>query len=89
MRVEFKRLAARIETGDHAADARTTLRQLVHSSLERGGSADDADLLCEAFRGIELVVGQEVSACILHWLIVDPCCRPGQTLRTGRTAHER
>ena len=60
MRVEFKRLAARIETGDNPVEARTTLRQLVHSSLEKGVSADDADLLCEAFRGIEPVVGQEV-----------------------------
>jgi mediator of RNA polymerase II transcription subunit 12 len=50
MRVEFKRLAMRIENNNEPAEA----------SLDREISADDADLLCETFRGIEPVVMQEV-----------------------------
>jgi mediator of RNA polymerase II transcription subunit 12 len=61
LRVEFKTLAGRIETNDRPAEARETLALLVRQSLERDTSADDADLLCEAFRGIEPVVIQEVS----------------------------
>ena len=61
LRVQFKALAGRIETGDRLAEAKETLTLLVRQSLERDTSADDADLLCEAFRGIEPVVIQEVS----------------------------
>jgi len=60
LRVEFKTLAGRIETNDRPAEAKETLALLVRQSLERDTSADDADLLCEAFRGIEPVVIQEV-----------------------------
>jgi mediator of RNA polymerase II transcription subunit 12 len=61
LRVEFKTLAGRIETNDRPSEAKETLALLVRQSLERDTSADDADLLCEAFRGIEPVVIQEVS----------------------------
>jgi mediator of RNA polymerase II transcription subunit 12 len=61
LRVEFKTLAGRIEGNDRPAEAKETLALLVRQSLERDTSADDADLLCEAFRGIEPVVIQEVS----------------------------
>ena len=61
MRVDFKRLAMRIENGDNAAQARQTLNQLVHATLDRDTNADDTDLLCETFRGIEAVAAQEVS----------------------------
>jgi len=61
LRVEFKTLAGRIETNDRPAEAKETLALLVRQSLERDTSPDDADLLCEAFRGIEPVVIQEVS----------------------------
>jgi mediator of RNA polymerase II transcription subunit 12 len=64
MRVEFKRLALRIENGDDAAEARNTLNQLVHATLDRETNADDTDLLCETFRGIEPVAAQEVAECI-------------------------
>ena len=59
MRVDFKRLAMRIDDTD--AKAQATLTQLIHANLDRDMSADDADLLCEAVRGIERVVAQEVS----------------------------
>ena len=62
MRVEFKRLAMRIEADEEADEARATLHQLVRSTLDRELSADDADLLCEAFRGIECVVVHEICA---------------------------
>ena len=62
MRVEFKRLALRIENGDDATEARATLNQLVHATLDREASADDTDLLCEAFRGMETVAAQEIVA---------------------------
>lgn len=61
MRVEFKRLAIRIENGDDVAEARQALNQLVHATLDREASPDDADLLCETFRGIEPLAAQEVS----------------------------
>jgi len=61
LRVEFKTLAGRIETNDRPGEAKESLTLLVRQSLERDTSADDADLLCEAFRGIEPVVIQEVS----------------------------
>jgi len=62
MRVEFKRLALRIENGEDAAEARHTLNQLVHATLDREASADDTDLLCEAFRGIESIAASEIVA---------------------------
>lgn len=62
MRVEFKRLALRIENGDNAAEAKQTLNRLVHATLDREATADDTDLLCEAFRGIEHVAAQEIIA---------------------------
>lgn len=61
LRVQFKALAGRIESGDRPGEAKETLSVLVRQSLERDTSADDADLLCESFRGIEPVVIQEVS----------------------------
>jgi mediator of RNA polymerase II transcription subunit 12 len=61
MRVEFKRLAMRIENNEELAEARDTLRRLVQSSLDREMTPDETDLLCETFRGIEPVVMQEVS----------------------------
>jgi mediator of RNA polymerase II transcription subunit 12 len=66
LRVEFKTLAGRIESNDRPSEAKETLALLVRQSLERDASADDADLLCEAFRGIEPVVIQEVSYWT-HW----------------------
>jgi mediator of RNA polymerase II transcription subunit 12 len=60
MRLEFKRLAMRIQVGDDPLEARQTLGRLVKASFDREASADDTDLLCEAFRGIEPVVTQEV-----------------------------
>ncbi|ORY23991.1 hypothetical protein BCR39DRAFT_548068 [Naematelia encephala] len=60
MRVEFKRLAMRIDHGENATEARQTLNQLVHITLDRDISADDADLLCETFRGIEPIAAQEI-----------------------------
>ena len=60
MRVEFKRLAMQIQADLKAPDARETLKRLVQSSLDREMTADDADLLCEAVRGIERVIAQEV-----------------------------
>ncbi|ORX33960.1 hypothetical protein BD324DRAFT_186207 [Kockovaella imperatae] len=60
MRVDFKRLAMRINSDGDTSEAKTTLSQLVRSNLDRDMSADDADLLCEAIRGIERVVAQEI-----------------------------
>ena len=60
IRVEIKDLARRIENGEDAAEARQTLCNLVHSTLDREATADDTDLLCEAFRGVEAVAAQEV-----------------------------
>jgi len=71
LRVEFKTLAGRIETNDRPGEAKETLALLVRQSLERDTSADDADLLCEAFRGIEPVVIQEVRLVIRFMLTID------------------
>ncbi len=60
MRVEFKRLTMRIQSGEGVAAARQTLSQLVHATLDREASADDTDLLCEAFRGLDPMVAHEV-----------------------------
>ena len=58
--MEFKRLAMRIESGEDVAEARQTLGQLVHATLDREATADDTELLCEAFRGLDPVVAHEV-----------------------------
>jgi mediator of RNA polymerase II transcription subunit 12 len=58
MRVEFKRLAIRL----HEPGARDTLRQLVGESMHREHSADDAELLCETFKGIDAAVVGEIVA---------------------------
>ncbi|KAK4684962.1 hypothetical protein P7C73_g5195, partial [Tremellales sp. Uapishka_1] len=68
MRVEFKRLAMRIQTGDAPEEARQALVLLVRASIDRESTADDTDLLCEAFRGIEPVVTQEILAAGLERL---------------------
>lgn len=60
MRVEFKRLATRIETNEEPVEARESLRKLIQQSLNADMSADEADLLCETFRGIEALALQEV-----------------------------
>lgn len=62
MRVEFKRLATRINNslGAEAAEAKEQLRALIGDSLNRRTSVDDADLLCETFRGIDTVVKVEI-----------------------------
>ncbi|WWD21578.1 hypothetical protein CI109_106064 [Kwoniella shandongensis] len=62
MRVEFKGLATRIANQDDVADAKQTLNKLVHATLDRDTTADDTDLLCEAFRGMDSVVTQEILA---------------------------
>ena len=62
MRVEFKRLAIQIENGEDSNQARQTLKELVHTTLDRDSTADDTDLLCETFRGIESVAAQEILA---------------------------
>ncbi|WVF69703.1 hypothetical protein IAT40_004482 [Kwoniella sp. CBS 6097] len=62
MRVEFKGLAMRIANGEDVADARQTLNRLVHATLDRETTADDTDLLCEAFGGMDAVVTQEILA---------------------------
>ncbi|WVR04690.1 hypothetical protein IAU60_001701 [Kwoniella sp. DSM 27419] len=59
MRVEFKGLASRIANGEDVAEARQTLNRLVHATLDRETTADDTDLLCEAFGGMDTVVTQE------------------------------
>lgn len=94
MRVEFKRLAMRIENNNEPAEAKDTLRRLVQSSLDRDISADDADLLCETFRGIEPMVMQEVRSgrivtvltlrSLLLGSIASAPCFP---MRWGRTIH--
>jgi len=61
MRVQFKRLAMRIDNGEDVTSARWALNQLIHATLDRETSADDTDLLCEVFRGLDTVVAQEVS----------------------------
>jgi mediator of RNA polymerase II transcription subunit 12 len=66
MRVEFKRLAIRIDAGgEDGSDARKSLNELVHATLDRECTADDTDLLCEAFRGMESVVAEEVCALLI------------------------
>jgi mediator of RNA polymerase II transcription subunit 12 len=70
MRVEFKRLAMRIENGEEPDQARQTLKELVHATLDRDASADDTDLLCETFRGIEPVAAQEIVAVGMERLTV-------------------
>ncbi|KAL7420053.1 RNA polymerase II mediator complex subunit [Cryptotrichosporon argae] len=60
LRVEFKRLALRIANNDDVAEAKQAMNRLVRSSLNREASTDDVDLLCEAFRGVEPVVVQEI-----------------------------
>ncbi|KAK8847487.1 hypothetical protein IAR55_005345 [Kwoniella newhampshirensis] len=62
MRVEFKGLATRIANQDDMVEARQTLNKLVHATLDRETTVDDTDLLCEAFRGMDLVVTQEILA---------------------------
>ncbi|WVQ83134.1 hypothetical protein IAT38_005272 [Cryptococcus sp. DSM 104549] len=62
MRVEFKGLAMRIANQQDVADARQTLNRLVHATLDRETTADDTDLLCETFRGMDAVVTQELLA---------------------------
>lgn len=63
MRVEFKALTMRIAEGQNVAEAKQTLNQLVHATLDRETTADDTDLLCEVFRGVDSMVTQEVSPC--------------------------
>lgn len=63
MRLEFKRLAVQIETGEGVAETRQTLSQLVQATLNREASADDTELLSETFRGLDTVVAYEVSVC--------------------------
>lgn len=60
MRVEFKRLATRIENNEEPVEARESLRKLIQQSLHADMSADEADLLCETFRGVEALAMQEV-----------------------------
>ncbi|WRT64690.1 uncharacterized protein IL334_001624 [Kwoniella shivajii] len=60
MRSDFKGLALRIANGEDIADARYILNRQVHATLDRAATADDTDLLCEAFRGMDSVVTQEV-----------------------------
>ena len=62
MRVDLKRLAMRIQNEQDAEEARADLQRLLHSSFDRTMTADEADLLWEAFRGVELVIAQEVIA---------------------------
>ena len=60
MRVEFKRLAMRIRSGEAVEDAYRALKHLVHETLDRETSADDTDLLCETFAGLDSLVAHEV-----------------------------
>jgi mediator of RNA polymerase II transcription subunit 12 len=58
MRVEFKRLAIRI----NEVGVRETLKKLVEESINREHSADGVELLCETFKGIDSVaIGEIVS----------------------------
>jgi mediator of RNA polymerase II transcription subunit 12 len=60
-RVEFKRLSMRISCGgDDGILAKRDLNELVRATLGRKSTADDTDLLCEAFRGMESVISREV-----------------------------
>jgi mediator of RNA polymerase II transcription subunit 12 len=58
MRVEIKRLVARIDE----SGIRDTLRKLLQDSVHRDITADDADLLCETFRSIDPIVIPEILA---------------------------
>ncbi|OXL06191.1 hypothetical protein C348_05673 [Cryptococcus neoformans Gb118] len=62
MRVEFKALTMRIAEGQNVAEAKQTLNQLVHATLDRETTADDTDLLCEVFKGVDSMVTQEILA---------------------------
>ncbi|WVO18867.1 uncharacterized protein IAS62_000139 [Cryptococcus decagattii] len=68
MRVEFKALTMRIAEGQNVAEAKQTLNQLVHATLDRETTADDTDLLCEVFRGVDSMVTQEILAAGLERL---------------------
>ncbi len=79
MRVEFKRLATRIENNDEPVEARESLRKLIQQSLSANMSADEADLLCETFRGIEALALQEVR--VLFYPV--RLCLPSEDSRRG------
>ena len=80
MRVEFKRLAMQIQSDSDTSGARDTLKRLVQSSLDREMTADDADLLCEAVRGIERVIAQEASLSSLEVADIRRSSRPGSSV---------
>ena len=61
MRVEFKRLAVRIQKSEDLLDARHSLTELIQAALSRDTSSDDTDLLCEVFQGLNVEVAKEVS----------------------------
>lgn len=79
MRVEFKRLATRIENNDEPVEARESLRKLIQQSLSADMSADEADLLCETFRGIEALALQEVRVLFFPAKL----CLPSEDSRRG------
>nr|XP_019005040.1 uncharacterized protein I203_01884 [Kwoniella mangroviensis CBS 8507]OCF68501.1 hypothetical protein I203_01884 [Kwoniella mangroviensis CBS 8507] len=60
MRSDFKGLGTRINNGEDVAETRQTLHRQVSATLDRAATADDTDLLCEAFRGMDSVVTQEI-----------------------------
>nr|XP_019047064.1 hypothetical protein I302_03671 [Kwoniella bestiolae CBS 10118]OCF25994.1 hypothetical protein I302_03671 [Kwoniella bestiolae CBS 10118] len=60
MRSDFKGLATRINNGEDVIEARQILHRQVLATLDRAATADDTDLLCEAFRGMDSVVTQEI-----------------------------
>ncbi|WVO16601.1 hypothetical protein L204_104280 [Cryptococcus depauperatus] len=62
MRLEFKALAMRIADGQEVVDAKCTLSQLVHLTLDRETNRDDTDLLCEVFRGVDTTITHEIIA---------------------------
>nr|XP_018265377.1 uncharacterized protein I303_01743 [Kwoniella dejecticola CBS 10117]OBR87535.1 hypothetical protein I303_01743 [Kwoniella dejecticola CBS 10117] len=64
MRSDFKGLANRIinpeNNAEDALQARHILNRQVIATLDRAATADDTDLLCEAFRGMDSIVTQEI-----------------------------
>ncbi|RXK36282.1 hypothetical protein M231_06418 [Tremella mesenterica] len=59
MRVELKRLALQIVNNEDAPAARQSLSRLITQTFDQNAETD-TDLICEAFRGIEPVVIQEI-----------------------------
>nr|XP_019008399.1 uncharacterized protein I206_06958 [Kwoniella pini CBS 10737]OCF47180.1 hypothetical protein I206_06958 [Kwoniella pini CBS 10737] len=64
MRSDFKGLANRVSNTENTpidvVEARQILNKQILATLDRAVTADDTDLLCESFRGMDTVVTQEI-----------------------------